>query len=585
MAESKVGADVLSRGARVVRNRGRGVANRMARRVLERTSGRGSDNVGPSAAAPIGMVETFEPRQIVGWVVAPAADHPVRVTLHVNDVQVAGTWADDPSTRNTWSEVRGFRIALGGIWKYCKRSDRVTVRIGDQPLPIAQKGVYKRPGYDGSLSLVDLQRKFDNGFIFSQNGWLQLSKKLDTAWQASVLELYHRVHEVLRTKHDYDPFVIYGTLLGLVREGGFIGHDVDFDAAFVSRSTNGSDAAAEMREIAFSLIDAGFDVECKHTALHIHDGPDSPVRIDLFHLFFDDNGDIAFPFGIAGRSKFSRSDWHGVTDGKLAKHSVRVPATPEKLVEHIYGASWRTPIAGFNWNRARTEWRRDGWIPPVFAEEVYWANFYARHELADGSTFADFVLSRDNLPTAVLDIGCGDGRDTFAFARAGRRTRGMDRSHIGIQHASAKADTSGLADRLSFTAGDVGDAATVREIIKQTREAVDGAPLLFYMRFFLNSIPDETQEILMTTLSEAAYDGDVVAAEFRTDKDEANHKVYGDHYRRYQDGYAFGRALLERYGFDVEYEEEGTGLAPYKDEDPVLYRVIAKRSPAPNDCR
>jgi hypothetical protein len=27
----------------------------------------------------------------------------------------------------------------------------------------------------------------------------------------------------------------------------------------------------------------------------------------------------------------------------------------------------------------------------------------------------------------------------------------------------------------------------------------------------------------------------------------------------------------------VSHEEEGTGLAPYKDEDPVLYRVVATR--------
>jgi hypothetical protein len=578
MAESKATADVFTRGVRAVRNRGRGVVSRAARRVVQRTAGAGPAVPGRSDGALIGMVEVFEPRQIVGWVVASAAELPVRVTLHVNDLQVAATWADDPSTRNTSSDVRGFRIALGGLWKYCKRSDRVTVRIDDQPLAIAQKGVYKRPGYDGELSLTDLQRKFDEGFIFNQNGWLQLSKKLDTGWQASVIDLYERVGKVVKDKHDYDPFVIYGTLLGQVREGNFIGHDVDFDTAFISRFTEGPAAAAEMRDIAFTLIEAGFDVECKNTALHVHDGADSSVRIDLFHLYFDEKGEIAFPFGIAGRSTFTRADWHGVGEGQLAKHTVRVPVDAEKLAEHIYGASWRTPIAGFHWSRARTGWRRDGWIPPVFADEVYWANFYARHELAEGSTFADFVVSRDCLPTAVLDIGCGDGRDSFAFARAGRRARGLDRSHVGIQHASAKAETTGLGATLSFVAGDVGDAATVHEIVKQTREAADGEPLLFYMRFLLHAIPEETQETLMTALAEAAQDNDVVAAEFRTDKDESKKKVYGNHYRRYQDGYAFGRALRERYGFAVEHEEEGTGLAPYKDEDPVLYRVIAKKA-------
>ncbi len=94
----------------------------------------------------------------------------------------------------------------------------------------------------------------------------------------------------------------------------------------------------------------------------------------------------------------------------------------------------------------------------------------------------------------------------------------------------------------------------MHDIIKRTRDASEGGPLLFYMRFFLHSIPEETQEALMTALSEAAQDGDMIAAEFRTEKDKANKKVYGNHYRRYQDGWAFGAALRDRYGFDVDLE-------------------------------
>lgn len=40
---------------------------------------------------------------------------------------------------------------------------------------------------------------------------------------------------------------------------------------------------------------------------------------------------------------------------------------------------------------------------------------------------------------------------------------------------------------------------------------------------------------------------------------------------------AFGVALHDRYGFVVLEEVEGTGLAVYGNEDPVIYRVIADR--------
>ena len=103
----------------------------------------------------------------------------------------------------------------------------------------------------------------------SQTGRLQVSKKLDTAWQGRVFTLYDRVSEVLSRKYGYDAFLIYGSLLGYVREGGFIGHDVDFDAAYISQFSDLKAVADELRDIAFTLIDAGFDIICKTTALHI----------------------------------------------------------------------------------------------------------------------------------------------------------------------------------------------------------------------------------------------------------------------------------------------------------------------------
>ena len=79
----------------------------------------------------------------------------------------------------------------------------------------------------------------------------------------------------------------------------------------------------------------------------------------------------------------------------------------------------------------------------------------------------------------------------------------------------------------------------------------------------------------MSVVSEVARPGDRFAAEFRTAADMSLPKVHTKHYRRFQDGPAFGIALREAYGFDVEFEIESAGLSPYKDEDPVLYRVVA----------
>ncbi len=178
----------------------------------------------------------------------------------------------------------------------------------------------------------------------------------------------------------------------------------------------------------------------------------------------------------------------------------------------------------------------------------------------------------------MLDIGCGDGRDAFAFGVAGRRVLGMDRSHIGVRHAPKKADSMGFGDRVRFQACDVGDDAAVRAALGGEVATSLEQPVLFYARFFLHSITEETQEILMAAIRDTARPGDMFAAEFRTDKDEPNAKVHTKHYRRFQNGPAFGARLAADYGFEVVFEQEGTGLSPYKGEDPELYRVVARRA-------
>jgi hypothetical protein len=73
--------------------------------------------------------------------------------------------------------------------------------------------------------------------------------------------------------------------------------------------------------------------------------------------------------------------------------------------------------------------------------------------------------------------------------------------------------------------------------------------------------------------------GFTLYAEFRTTRDRELPKVYGEHSRRYIDEKAFAAKLTGTWGFDVEHLEAGRGLAPYRDEDPHLARIIA-RTPA-----
>ncbi len=560
-----------------------------------------------------GLVEEFTRRMVVGWVSVPSDAPPTLVRLCIDDFEVVRTYATPGAAmsgiyigadgsveppkprgratgrpgarhvviegppgdrRNSEDEIRTFSFRVVGIWPYVKRRHRISVRVGDVALPIHGHGMFLQPRQDGAAGLRELRRKFAEGYVLTQMGQVELSKKLDTEWQRRSMELYTRVRTILTEEHGYDAFLMYGTLLGAVRDGGYIGHDADFDAGYVSRHDNGPDAAAELVDIAMTMIRHGFGADLRARLLHIHDPDDDAFHIDLFHTYFED-GVHRFPFGIAGTSRLLEAHWTGTHEIDFPGGRAAVPDNAEQLVEHLYGADWRRPKPGFNWHLDRTDQAEEAQLTTEQRQKVYWASFYARKEFTGGSSFFELVNARPDMPDAVVDIGCGDGRDSCAFGGAGRTVLGIDQSPIGVRRAAEHAEQSGLSDRVRFAECDVADVDEVGRLVDELVAGCDG-PVLFYLRFFLHAVPEDVQERLLDAIRSHSRAGDLFAAEFRTDKDATRAKAHGKHYRRFQNAAEF-KSSLTALGFEVLYDVEDTGLSPYGDEDPVLYRIIARR--------
>jgi SAM-dependent methyltransferase len=590
---------------------------RAVRRRVERLRGRPAREeaqVAQPAPPPPpvpGMVEEFTRRRVVGWVSVPADTDEVRVDLVLNNLVVASTIATpneslssadslvrrglvtdpaaestdrhppiqgpDDDRRNTRQQLRTFAFRVRGIWDYAHRATRISLRVNGQPLPIYRHGMFLHPRANGEHLVRELRALLEQGYVLDGSGRISLVRDLDAPWQSAVMQLHGRVRKLLAEELGLDVFLMYGSLLGAVREGGPIGHDNDFDIAYVSRHRQGELAAAELEQVALLLIHHGFAVECHRSALHLADPADPDHRIDLFHTYFDEAGELALPFGAAGSSAFPEEDWRGLEPTVFMGHDAAVPVAAEQLLAHLYGDDWRTPKQGFNWRLDRTRWAEAGRLSVAQQTRMHWADFYSRHHFDSGSTFSRFVLDRPGTPARLVDLGCGDGRDACALAAAGRTVLGVDASEEGVAHAALRAEGLGLDSRLSFVACDVSDAESLRSHLEPFVAAADG-PVGFYLRFFLHAIPEDAQARLLQTLDAVARPGDQLLAEFRTTGDAAIRKVHGKHFRRYLDASAFAAELSTTYRFEVEHLEEGQGLSPFGEEDPVLCRIVATRT-------
>ncbi len=516
----------------------------------------------------------FGPAIIAGRL-TETGERPVKLQLLADGLPLAGNWGIPAPDR----DGQRFRFNLSHIWSYIGSQARLQLRANDITAdlpPPAFAGVPK-------FSLEELRQKLETGHVFNEKGRLQLSKTVDTAWQNAMFTLFDSISTILAAK-GLKLFVLYGTLLGAYRNGNFIGHDHDFDAGYISDHTDPAKVIAELVDASKVLSDHGYRVACKLSCILVTD-PKTNVAIDVFHTFYDENGKLLLPFGICGTRHFMRSDFRGYADINLAGRKVPAIADTETLVESIYGPHWKTPNPGHNWELDRTERYPQGYARQYHRGAIYWNDYYAHNrKILPPSSFAGFVSRSGHLRRHVVDLGCGNGRDS-AFLMTGRQTViGIDSCSTAIRAAQAHAvpkprksfrralkDLFRRRPALSFVHGDIADSETLARLLRTARRGKGG--LTLYGRFLLHAITRIQQDAFLACASKELRAGDTVAFEFRTDQDEplAKKRKFGG--RRFIRPQAVERQMAE-LGFELLERQEGTGLSPYLGENPYLCRLI-----------
>lgn len=167
--------------------------------------------------------------------------------------------------------------------------------------------------------------------------------------QVAYLDLYRRAQRVFEDALGCKLFILYGTLLGLQRDGDFITGDDDFDVGYVSEAVTPLDLKREAAMYMRSLVRCGFKVSLNRAGrpfrLSDADGPEG-VHLDVRPVWSPGDGHVWLH--KHARLPISLDGFKTVEKGVLRGVKVWKPAATVSFLEHYYGKGWQVPDPGFS---------------------------------------------------------------------------------------------------------------------------------------------------------------------------------------------------------------------------------------------
>lgn len=213
-------------------------------------------------------------------------------------------------------------------------------------------------------------------------------------------------------------------------------------------------------------------------------------------------------------------------------------------------------------------------------DREYWDNYYQQHGKDEGismhSTFAKFCQDKFYVKNYlnIIELGSGNGRDAVFFAHHQHNVVAIDQSTTAIDIEKQKLDFE-VGQYLHPKARDF-----VQEDYAQYKK-IDA----FYSRFTIHSITKIDESILLPSIFNALSDGGLLCIEVRTTNDPLygvgkdcgdNTFITDGHKRRFIDSKLF-REQVSILGFKELYFTEENNLSIYKDDNPVLMRLILQK--------
>jgi SAM-dependent methyltransferase len=204
---------------------------------------------------------------------------------------------------------------------------------------------------------------------------------------------------------------------------------------------------------------------------------------------------------------------------------------------------------------------------------AHWDEYYSGPGLIDEPSNYALVVSRAIVgPARLIEVGCGNGRDSIYFARLGSEVTGLDVSKAAIQLCRA----THVHPRIQFL------NCGLPSMGRENDQSFD----VVYSRFVLHAMTESEEADTLRAAHRVLRHNGRIFLECRSINDPLARKgevispterIYG-HYRRFVVMDDLLRRLTKA-GFTIDSAEESNNVAMLGDDNPVVIRVSGTKAP------
>ncbi len=201
--------------------------------------------------------------------------------------------------------------------------------------------------------------------------------------------------------------------------------------------------------------------------------------------------------------------------------------------------------------------------------KLFWKEYYKKNpNPIEASTFAQFSIGFLREGKNLIELGCGNGRDSVFFAEKNINVTAIDQIDDEINYLNQKYGS----DKLVFKTRDF------TNLRKDTKYDY------VYSRFTLHSITEKREAKVFDWIESQLNKNGLFLLEVRSINDPmfkkgeklSENENVTTHYRRYLN-FEDTKMKLKKHGLTIVYALESNGLSVYNDDDPTLIRIVAKK--------